>query len=320
MRIFIIFVILLFCSCASPVPDFEKQTFIPKREVVVNSLYQEGIAQYRSGRFIDAELKMRQAIYLYPEAENLRSNLALILKSSGLYEESNQIYLDLIQRYPEAYDYKFALAESYHRQKKNQESSALFRELMYDFEKLPEISKAAHSARSLANLYFIEGYEVDSYCSSAEAFMYSADADQRVRHIRILLALGYSKQAEEMLLPLIEQPSDIKDLAILKLASLVYFGVNDIEQSKKFMTLAKENQTAGLKEFDAELEKIRQIILDKYPDEKTPEELELEKEREEQEEEELPELIFSEQSLLYWPAGLVELYYEYQQKLELAEE
>lgn len=298
------FIIQVLLSCALPSPEYENQTFVPKKDILANSIYQEGVELYKAGRMIDAELKLRQALYLYPQAENIKANLALILKSNSLFKEANDIYLDLIKRYPEAYDYQFALADSYYRERRFKEANRMYQKAMLGYETLPDFGKAAQAARSMASVYFLQGGEEDALCSSNEAHVYTPGQEQMIRHIRLLLATGYSQLADQSLSPLVQNTEEIKDPSLLKLSALVFFGDNKLAETKTFLDLAYESQTAGLKESDAELEILRRIIAYKYPEEKKEGE-------DEPEEKEEKEIVFNEHNLLYWPLNLVELYHEY---------
>jgi tetratricopeptide (TPR) repeat protein len=304
-------------SCAPPSPEFEKQEFVPKRDILANSYYREGADMYKAGRMMDAEMRMRQALYLFPEADNIKSSLALVLKSSGLYDEANSIYKELIKRYPEAYDYQFALADSYYRERRFEDAAVVFKKAMAGYELLPDIGKASQAARSLASIYFLEGEEIKALCSSSEAFTYSAAADQAVRHIRLLLAAGDYGTAEQVIAPLIEKTSDVKDPSLLKLAALVFIGTGNIPETKKYLDLAYENQTAGLKDADAELGMIRRLIDFKYPDENADTDEEAEEKKKEKDEEKT--IVFNEENLLYWPVPLVNIYYEYLKQLTFTE-
>lgn len=307
--------ILFLVSCALPSPEYETQDFIPREDILANSLYQDGVEMYRAGRFMDAELKLRQASFLFPQAENIRSNLALILKSNGNYVEANNIYLDLIKRYPEAYDYQFALADSYFREKRFKEASKYFEKAILNYEAFPDPTKAAQAARSLASLKFLEGDEPGALCGSMDALVYSPSSDQVIRHIKILLALGYYEQAHQNLLPLVANPSDVKDPVLLRLAALTFASIEKIDEAKKFVDLANESQAAGLKDTDAELLRISEVMAYKFPPEKKEGEEESEEEENAKAEEAKKNVIFNEQNLLYWPANMLELYQEYQAKI-----
>lgn len=312
MRNIAALIFLLSTGCAAPAPEFERQQFVPKIEIVVNSLYQEGVRLYRAGRFIDAELKLRQAIYLFPTADNITANLALVLKNSGMLDEAVSIYRSLIEKYPKVYDYKFSLADAALRKGENEKAYRLFREAMLGFEAAGDTVNAAQTARHLATLYFIAGDEENALCYSAIAMTYLPTAEQQFRHIKLLNSAGYTEKAVAAIKPFLTDLSAVKDPSLLKLAAITFYP-SDVEDSKKFLQLAVDYQSSA-STIDAELETLRRVYAFKFPEPAAEEELETEEEEEE------AVIVFNEQAVLYWPVELEVAYREYQQQFEIETE
>ena len=300
----LVFITFLCTSCAAPAPEFERQDFVSRREIVANSLYQQAVASLRSGRLIDAELRMLQALYLFPDAHNIRANLALILKSNSLYEEAAKIYTDLIRLFPDVIEYRFALAENYYFQKEYSTAINNFESVMLAFEKENDNAKASLTARTLAALNFTIGNEQQAFCYSEQALVYQGSQDQIIRHARILLAIGYYKDAQNILSPLLQSLAELRDPAVLKLGAIIHYANLEFEEARKLLQLALDYQGADTKE--PELETIRRVFSHKFPEDVSSEDEEVQEE---------VKLVFNEQLTLYWPHNLLQDYYDYKESL-----
>lgn len=314
MRFFSVLILISLCSCALPAPEFEKQQFVPRKDIVANSLYQEGLTLYKSGRFIDSEMKFRQALYLFPEAENIRSSMALVMKSNGLYAEAEAIYRDLVEKYPEVNEYKYNLADTLYRKGDISAAFEYFNQALLGFEEDLDTVKAAAISRTMASVNFLRGREEDAFCFSQIAYSYTPDQIQMVRHIKILFALGFYNRAKSLIDIVVSAVPETKDPSLLKLAAMNYYALSDMEEAKNLMQRAIDHQTS-LKVIEPELETIKNVFAFKFPDWQSETIGE-----EEIEEEEKPQFVFNEQVTLYWPHNLVSAYYEYMESQSTEEE
>lgn len=301
----LLFVILL-GGCAPPAPEFVKQDFVPIKDVVAASIYDQGLAYLKGARFIDAEMKFRAALSFFPKAENIWSNLALSLKGIGLYDESISIYTDLIKRNEKFVDYKFALADAYFRSEHFKESFKLYNEAMLAYEAQNLAANAAAAARTLSTSYLQVGQEEKALCFSQQALVYLPTNDESVRHAKLLLALGFYKDAAVIVDAIIQATPDIRDINTLKVEALSKAANGDMEQSKRYVDAAVEYTGAG--DIDPEILALSLIL-------ETPEDADKEKESDDSEaKRELPVLLSP--VLIYWPPELV---VKYQAKLDAQE-
>ena len=58
--------------------------------------YLLGTAYYQNQDFENAKLHLAQALTIYPDSRNTKHNLALIYDSTGMWVESDKLYLELI--------------------------------------------------------------------------------------------------------------------------------------------------------------------------------------------------------------------------------
>lgn len=71
-------------GCALPAADdASRQTVVPISDVAAVSLFREGLNYTKRGRLVDAELKLRQALWIYPKAGNIQQSLAAVLARNG---------------------------------------------------------------------------------------------------------------------------------------------------------------------------------------------------------------------------------------------
>lgn len=305
-------------SCALPRPEFEDQQFVPKKDVISASLVNDGLALYRAGRMQDAELKFRAANYLYPEAENIRANLALTLKSLGLRDEAFSIYEELIKSNPKRIDYRFALADGYYQFKDYPRALKLFRQVFEDYVANSEFAKAVAAARTISSIYFLTGDHQGALCYSSVALDLGPGRPEMIRHVRVLTAVGLFKEADALLQGLIAaEPPALEDVMVLKQLAISKYALKDSENAFKYTDLAQSG-SISLEEQDAELLFLSYLMrteLEKQKaaqkekeggedgDEKSDEELEKER----------AELVkvrnMNPLISLYWPYNLLEAYH-----------
>lgn len=233
-------------GCAAPAPDFAEQNFVPQKDVLASSLYIEGQNLLRSGRYIDAEMRFRQAEYLFPEAENIKSQLALTLKNAGLYSEALSIYQALITRNPKMIDYHFAYADALYKAGKYDNALLEFDKARLAFEAKKDLTKAANTARSQAAILFQIGKEVSALCLSNEAYEYTPIQDELLRHARLLMALGYFNQVDAILAAFVSDASILIDPKILKLAAFAKHALGELTKYKELSFRIEQLRISGV--------------------------------------------------------------------------
>ncbi|MCB0339299.1 MAG: tetratricopeptide repeat protein, partial [Bdellovibrionales bacterium] len=209
-------ILLLLCACAlPPKSDTANISVVPTRELQAVSLGTEGISFSKRGRLLEAEFRFRQALYLFPDAVNLKVNLGVVLEKQGRFEEALAIYQDLSAAEPDSINFKGSVAKLYFQAGMFQRAREQFTSAINDGLALldrpsvevtsdlsrptpPEIRKQiSRLARSLSVLEFTLGNEQEALCYSLFASTLSSEPDEVARHAKLLNALNLSQQAIE---------------------------------------------------------------------------------------------------------------------------
>jgi Tfp pilus assembly protein PilF len=186
---------LLLGGCALPRPD-SQQRFVPNRELLAVSLARQGLGEIGRSRFIEAELLLRQALYLFPDARNVKLNLALAISQLGQTEEARAIYEDFLKSAPASLDVHLALASLYHSSGDFAATEDFLLRALTLATAHGISDKAIVVKQSLASLYFETGREEEALCLSDEALAGQSDADRVFSHLRLLVALGLYERAD----------------------------------------------------------------------------------------------------------------------------
>ena len=181
-------------GCAMP-PQEQAERAVPERDLNAVSLAREGLSLYQRTRFAEAELKFRQALYLFPEATNLRENLAAALEGTLQFDEAADIYSQLLQREPESIRYRMALARVSAAAGMTERARQLYGEGFDRAIERGDEGRAGDVARSFASFLYQRGREEDARCFSELAAHYRKTTQQQAAHARMLNASGYFLKA-----------------------------------------------------------------------------------------------------------------------------
>ena len=229
---------LTLVSCAAPAPEREPQTFVSDRELTAVSLVREGLDFYRRSRFVDAELKLRQAHYLFPEADNIKLNLAIVLTEQSQFDESKQIFAELLVKDPISVDYNLGLAKVYFAAGEYQSALDQYQKSELLAVDANQMAKATTLARSAAAVAFRIGEEELARCASEEAYDYAKSPEELAKHAKMLIALGDLNSASAVL-----EGSDQNIEENAKLANkmaLVQLGLGNRDQAHTLTTIASD--------------------------------------------------------------------------------
>lgn len=186
-------------GCALPRSEYADQQFVSRPELTAVSLAKDGMGYASQGRFIDAELNFLGANYLYPDAQNIQENLALVLIETQQFERAEKILVELSSKWPARVRYKSALARLHLRNSRYDLARKIYMEIFYDaLQRLDPIT-AADSARSLSVLFFQLGVEESALCFSELALLERPDDLEREKHLRLLNATGMHFLASKLL-------------------------------------------------------------------------------------------------------------------------
>lgn len=184
-------------SIVSETASGERLQFASTDDLKVSGLVAEGLAYAQASRFVDAEIRLRQARLLRPTNEAVAYNTAVIITQSDQTEEAEAILLDLVARHPRNPNYVEALANVYVAEGRYPEALERLKSVFHAYRKENNLFKVSQVARSISNIAFGVGNEQDAVCYSAEAVMAYPTPAQVGSHMRILVALNFFKQADE---------------------------------------------------------------------------------------------------------------------------
>ena len=314
----LVYCIFALCSCAVAPVEVNQQDFIAERELDAVTIARRGLVYFEKSRFVDAELAFRQALYIRPDADNLRFNLALALEQQGQYEQAEQILKALIEKKPEAIVYINALGHLYNSAYRFEEATRQYKkslELAYDREVGPQ---AAEILRSLATIAFRIGDEDSAICYSEEALKAQKSPIQLRRHVKLLIARTESDRGIKAIEGHRKEGGSgagNSDPELTHLLALAYFDLGELEKSKELLEPIKTKANVD----PLILSDI--VLLDFIYSRNNLNEGAEDEDYEVEDEEEVPQLLLAElptEKSLYWPITLLDTVTELQDEfLEL---
>ncbi len=300
--------VLMLTSCALPVPPGQELgDFVPPEEQLLVSLALEGVGYFNNSRFVDAELRFRQALYLNPELINIKANLAASLERVGNYEEAEDLYRELIEKDPKSVPYELGLGRVF-------ASAGRYQEALQQFEKgkvkaidAADTANWANAARSQASVSFTIGDEESAECYSSEALGQRGQADEALRHVRLLVAGGKLSDATEVIFNVATALGLEKHPTILHDRAMISFEHREYADALAFEDLA--GLTGGIDPAILfEMNMVRNFSLLQLPEKR--EQTDFDEDAEEEFYEMLVDLRDGNTAMsLYWPASLVELFF-----------
>jgi tetratricopeptide (TPR) repeat protein len=187
---------ILCTGCFIAPPESTRQALVPEKEVDALRINNEGLRYLSGGRFVDAEFRFRQALWLQPNAERIFLNLAASLFMQERYDESLEIFKDLYARDPLNLTYRIWVGKIYTELGNYPLAEQYFKEGITDAESRPDLGSMAIFGRSLANLYVRIGSMEDALCYSIYAYSALGSLDEGLKHIRLLLLYGKASSAD----------------------------------------------------------------------------------------------------------------------------
>lgn len=231
---------LLLVACAlTPNDRTGGQSFVSVRELDTVELAQQAMSMFNKGRFIDAELYFRQALYLTPDAANLQLNLAAALERSGSYDESEQIYKKLMKSSSDDLKVRLGYARLL-------VSALRFDEALENYEQIRiraaargDVESAAAATRSMATLSYRIGREADAQCQLRLALTYRANLEDTSALLDVMLGRGFYTEAQLIAEGFAAEHNVTKDPLILWARGRALFGTSNF-------ALARDVAQAGL--------------------------------------------------------------------------
>ncbi len=207
-RSFALALACVFASCALPASHREFSVpaapgaggeFASSQDLLVAGLVTEAMAYSKLGRFLEAENRLRQADYATPHNPRIQYSLAVAMNQTGQSDDAKVLLEQLLAKSPDDPNYLTALADVEYSLGSTADAKHRLKLAFTRFKEAGNAAQAARLARSIANLAFIEGREQEALCYSYEALALSPVPEQLGWHARLLVALNYPDQAEEMI-------------------------------------------------------------------------------------------------------------------------
>lgn len=325
--------LLCFSSCALPKSDNSVDSFIPPNERVIVSLVREGLSLFSRGRYLDALMRFEQAYYLDSNTRNISLNLASARVRNGIYDGAEKLYEMLLLEEPEDLDVLNALARLAYSKGDFDEARAKYQEIIELAREKTNMLSLRQAARSLSVLEFEQGDLEAALCSSYLSSN-GGSPEEKVRHGRLLLALGEDGKADELASGLLGTLRDGASPDLLRLGAFTSFAVSDDERVRTLLEyLESRGETLGsdeslLQKFvDSSVSTPYGFLMQEVgpsdkKDQSDSEELSL---KESLSEDEWEELLLEEYSLtdsalislrrLYWPRRFLDEVVDYHERL-----
>ena len=315
-------VILGLSSCAMPTPP--PATFVPDNELLAAALADEAKFEFQSGRYMDAEMLYQQILYLFPDSNHAKFNLAIVLGKLERPAEGETILRELIEAHPDIDQYKLALAELLFEAGDLTKAQVEFNKYLDWAIGKKDNSGAADALHSLAVIAFLEGDEKTALCYSYDSLQYDKERESLTRHVRMLLALNQIPEADSILSEYFKKLDENKDDLTVKISDkdgylLHLYSLLRIEQGRYDEAYEYSKRASvyvgGNKDLTYEVHLVQAVLYRTSEAAKT----DMDPKEDEEDSEEKKESILEKnksvldddriygRSALYWPVNFIEL-------------
>jgi len=241
----LLLVSLLATSCALPRDNTtfslsqrtgaaEEAVFASSKDLRVAGLVSEAIGFANNGRLLNAEARLRQALYLEPANDRIAFNLAVIINQMGQSDEARGIMDSLLMKEPRNPTYLQALADILESQGEHERAKTKLKESFSIFTSAGNRARASLVARSISNIAFGMGNEQEALCYSYEALSLSPTPAQVSAHARLLVGLNLFREAIEFIRSrkaLASEPGAFHALAMASFAEGDFKGALEAEDN-----------------------------------------------------------------------------------------
>ncbi len=152
------------CAPAAPVVD---ERFVARPELSAVAMAAEGASDASRGRFREAELNFRRALFIAPEADNVRHHLGRALLRSGDGEAAEIEYRYLLSKRPAAV-FSQELAAALLLQERYEEAIEIYELLYLRAVAQGDVSGQHDLALALADVFFRLGRGDEANCWSGK--------------------------------------------------------------------------------------------------------------------------------------------------------
>lgn len=242
--------IATFVGCAIPrdhhtfsvyAPGSEQNPFLSTDELLATGLVSESMRYGAKGRLFEAESRLRKALYLDPNNERIRFNLAVVLGQGGNSDEALDILNTLRGALGEQPYLLVATADIHNGQGDRERARAELKKAFSMYRGVANDGQAAIVARSISNLAFAQGLEQEALCYSWEALTLAPSPQQLGAHTGLLVALNMFSEAESLAKQRIQQsPALGASVQVHYALSLAHMGRADIAGALREVEVAQD--------------------------------------------------------------------------------
>lgn len=199
LYLIVIILSVLCVGCAVPPSDVTGQHFVDDTDFKTAVFVKEGLAYAQNQKFVDAEFAFLRAIYLSPDADIIRFNLAVVWLFQERYEEALNVLAELYEKDRLSPGYRIWYARAL--VSNNQYSAGL--SLLIEGEEGALLKGdwplASVYSQAEASVFFNAGYEEEALCASSRSYAQIQNPENVFNLARYLTALGHPESAKKII-------------------------------------------------------------------------------------------------------------------------
>jgi tetratricopeptide (TPR) repeat protein len=244
----------------------EENPFLSTDQLLASGLVSESMQYGAKGRLFEAEARLRKALYLEPNNDGIKFNLAVVLGQGGNTEEALGILNQLRSALGEQPYLLVAIADIHNGLGDRDQARTELKRAFALYRGAGNDGQAAIIARSISNLAFAQGLEQEAVCYSWEALTLAASPQQLGAHSALLVGLNQFSAVESYTKRRIEQaPALGASVQVHYALSLAYVGRNDVAGALREVEIAQD-LLAENPELGAEVNSLWYILKTLSPD------------------------------------------------------
>ncbi len=197
--LFFLCLISAFGGCALPNEDLRGiSNFVPQDEQLAIQLVREGSDYFLKGRYFNAEMKFREADYLFPKRKNIEVNLVNTLIRTRQFDLAKESIDQLSLRLPNDLDVKILFAKYYQAKGDYQSAIKSFKQCLTQARELEVVDYQATIAENLSAIYFLIGEEFLALKYAGHSYHLFNNPESKANYARLEVAVGFDHFSEDL--------------------------------------------------------------------------------------------------------------------------
>ncbi len=225
--------VLLLSACALAPSERSEQHFVPALDLRAVELAREGLSYLSEDRYIDAESRLRQALYLAPNAQNLRLNLAVALEGNAQFDQAAQILEPLarvIDKKPPT-DIFFRLAHLAAAQEHWDVAEKRYQQILDSAEETRDFVTAAKAANGLFTISRRLGRQRETLCCAYLLCVLKNDLPSAYEYARLLVQYDQPQAAESFISAFATDHNLLQEPRVTHLHSLISLARGQLKEA-----------------------------------------------------------------------------------------